>query len=157
MELNKNNLFARYYNWIYDGLPNDICSFFWGSMFIILLFPFFAVGRLSYFGKTGWYYSADHSLGRGFIFWLVYFLTILVGGAMMSEFGYIPIGFSGFFLLAPIIGALTVALFLGVIGGSLGGVAYFIEKRRKNQYRPSPIKNWIGAIRGKYCTKITWK
>src|SRR5688572_30790810 len=152
MNLNKKNLFARYYNWIYENYPNDICSFFWSSIWIILLFPFFVIGRLSYFGKTGWDYSADHSLGRGFAFWIAYFLMLLVGQGIMSKFGYNPVGFSGFFLLAPIIGIVIMSVFAGVFIGITAGGVYLYENR-KDKPRKTPVRDWIGAIRGKYCTR----
>ena len=152
---NKKNWFARYYNWIYNGFPNDVCTFFWGTLFAILCSLLFIPGRLSYFGKPEWDYSGENSLGRGFVIIIVYFLALMGGVSVMYKFGYEPLGLLGNWILAPIIGLITFILFIVIIVGPIVGGVYYIENRKKSYSTPG--KDWWGAIRGKYCTKITWK
>lgn len=184
MKLNPNNIFARYYRWIYGALPADICSFFWGTVAIILLSPIVIIGRLIWF--------ADHKgfkneIRNGGNFYLVNLAMMVVGAMATSKnsesLNDLPlwkvlmflwlIGF-GIFLCIAILIALVI------------GIVWFAEYRKKQlrkrqkeiiatygydywydhfiapKQKPDRVtfreklSIWIGAIRQKHCTKIEW-
>lgn len=171
MNLNKNNLFARYYNWIYRHYPDDICSFFWGTVLIVVLCPFFIPGKL--------FFSTNDSLGDIIAKSVAFWVTLLV----CMVFGLIPYGGSlkEWFMTLPNIVQITLLIVTGAVEIALVvcigvGIYYIAEYRRESkrqrylrlmeetnyQYEEPPtmgekVGNFIGAIRGKYCTKITWK
>src|SRR5687767_78930 len=112
MTINKNNWFAMYYNWVFGNYPHDICSFFWGSVMIILLAPFLIPGKLvmlmDHNNEDDYSYGLQTMLG-GFL-WLVYAIISGVGIIVLDAFGYEFlniwfIGTAGFAL-----GAITLAL-----------------------------------------------
>lgn len=165
MKLNSKNIFARYYNWIYGELPNDVCSFFWGSLFIILAFPFVVMGRLIFHNRHDT--SFGSCFGSGLLVWLLYGTSLGVGIKVQSW--YLGIGNDAytqfvmsrtaaqFLLVAPLIGATILAL----ITGTVVLVVYGIIKLSSSDTRKPVIlqntQDFIGAIRRKHCTKIDWE
>lgn len=173
MKLNKNNLFARYYEWIYGNLPNDVCSFFWGSVLAIGLFPILVTGRL----LCGSYYEFGKVLGAGLLAWFIYSATVFLGLIMYAGFildldekgfsfseHYHLLGLSWYGLLF----GMPLVLIGVVVGGFLVvatplGIIWLIFKLFKVTVSTTPAtvviqntKDVVGAVRGKYCTKITW-
>lgn len=162
MEIKEKNLFARYYDWMYDDLPDDVCTFFWGSVFIILFSPILIPGRLmgSYYDGFGDYF------GKGFMAWLLFFLLALFGVPFWKLFG------EEFINSLPVIIQLLILAFAGalqaLVAVGIGAGIYYSYQFYKKHRKISPIEeekptfwektgDFIGAIRGKYCTKITWK
>ena len=156
MKLSKSNLFARYYNWIYETLPNDICSLFWGSVFAIGLSVFIVPGQLVTPSNKG----VGTKLGNGILLWLAYLFLVMVGNGIISKFGYQFVGFWGIFGLAALFGALIIGLSIGIpVAFVIGGIVTH-EKVTETQAYDSikeRTSDFVGAIRQKHCTKINWK
>jgi len=149
MEINKNNLFARYYQWIYGNLPNDICTLFWGSLLIIGLFFLFVPGRLLLGRKA----EVISQFGVGMYFWLGYGTACLVGMIVVDAFGYQFINLWGYLLLGALIGGGVLAL----IALALVGTVYVSVKKLPETTVAQNTKDWIGAIKRNHCTKINWE
>lgn len=176
MNINKNNLFARYYNWIYGELPQDVCSFFWGTVLSIVLSLIFVPGRTF----TNNYDGTANLVARGMIFWMVSIVSLLVGfipwivggkdGVLYLWVNDLPNWLQ--LLVFLVTGAIEIAIIVGIILG----IIELLERRQQRKYLKlikkmketgyqyeEPVSFWnnvgnfIGAIRGKYCTKITWK
>lgn len=158
--MKRNNIFAKYYKWIYNNLPNDSCSFFWGSLLIITLSPIFILGRLicnKYNDET------PKRFAVGLLIWVTTFYMILVGILpiilIMGKEYLQSLNIFIIILLSFLSGVIT----LGILGGIVWGSYYLNERRVEHSYssnEPSyveKISDWIGTIRGKYCTKINWK
>ena len=152
MEINKNNLFARYYQWIYGELPNDVCSFFWGSLFAIGVFFLLVPGRLI-IGKIDDDRPVVGQFFLGLISWLVYALAIALGSNIVGLFGYEFINLWGYLVFGAFIGAVVIggSFFIGV-----GAVYVSIEKLPETTVAQN-TKDWVGAIRKKHCVIIKWK
>jgi hypothetical protein len=175
MNINKNNLFARYYRWIYGNLPIDLCSFFWGSVLAIGLFPILIVGRLSY---RSYNYSFEKGIGFGLFFWGVYAFITLSGLLMYADY-MLDLGDRGFsfskhyhllnlswygLLFGMPLVTVWVASTCALVVGVPCCIVYLILKLFKVVGSTSPAtvviqntRDVVGAIRGKYCTKINWK
>lgn len=144
MNISSNNIFAQYYKWINGELPNDLCSFFWGTLVNIALLPIVVVGQLISKEK-----GFSNSFGIGIFTWLIYFLAFSIGLLILNSFGYEPIGFAGNLLLLPLIGAVAIGTVIGLIVLFVYGGVKGAES--------STVQDTVATIRGKYCTKITWK
>ena len=155
MNIKKSNLFASYNNWIYGEYPKDVCSFFWGSLFAIGLFFFIVPGRLVSSDK-----NAGKHLGYGILLWIAYLFLVLIGNGVIMKFGYEFVGFWGIFGLGLLLGAGVVAVGFGGLF-LVVGVPMYIQQQvsESNSYNSitTKTKDWVGAIRGKYCVKISWK
>jgi hypothetical protein len=166
MKLNSKNIFARYYRWIYGDLPNDLCGFFWGLVFAIGLSVFVVPGRLFHSkDNTG----AGSCLGAGVFFYIVYLASMGLGVRLYAWFSGIAeegelysqflqsLDALQFLVYMPLIGAVTIALCIGVIYLTIISI---IKLSDKDFDKPKLIQNtsdWVGAIRKKHCTKINWK
>jgi len=153
MNIKKNNLLARYYRWIYGNLPIDLCSFFWGSVFAILLFFLLVPGRLF----TSRYDDVYYKGFVGSLCWVGYISAVVIGNGLVGEFGYQFINLWGILLLGPLMVVVLIAVGGFAIFGGIGGTIYILKEKVPNTSLAQNTKNWVGAIRGKYCTKITWK
>ncbi len=162
MQLNSKNWFARYYYWIYDSLPNDLCSFFWGLLFAILLSPLIIFGRL----LIGRDEPLSGYIGIGIIVWLFTAASFAIGGKTL-EITHLLIYLNGLsaWVGIPILilaGVITILLVFGTIGVICFGLSksfdYITDYKKDGSPRVNlHIRDWIGAIRGKYCTPIKWK
>lgn len=165
MKLNSKNIFARYYNWIYGELPNDVCSFFWGSLFIVLAFPFVVTGRLLFHDKY------DTSFGScfcgGLFVWFLYGASLGVGIRFQGWYlelendAYSQFVMSRtavqFFLVAPLIGATILALIVGTVVLVVYGIIKLSSSDTRKPVILQNTQDFIGAIRKKHCTKIDWE
>lgn len=156
MILNKNNYFARYYNWIYGDYPKDICSFFWGSVLAILLAPLILPGK-KLTSLSDKYDENLHSWGLQSVVGLLIYLFILlfasIGNALLDAFGYEFIYWWSIVLGGFSLGILAVALIVGISTG----IVWFFSKKAPETHLVSNTVDLIAAIKGKYCTRITWK
>lgn len=156
MNLSTKNIFARYYKWVYGELPNDLCSFFWGTLFAVVTGVFIIPGRL----WTGRYASTAEKFLMGIIAWFIYFLLISAGVFVVDELGLRLDTFWGIFIVSPLVGALGVLIIIAV-GGGLGYSIYQVSnapnKSEKIGSAVQTIKDLWASIKGKYCTKINWK
>lgn len=159
MNISEKNLFAIYYKWIYGKLPYDLCSFFWGTLFAVLLAPFYVVGRLVNLEGSARFWP-------GVLAWFVYFVLLFIGvNLLQGWYGVkkgeeiefcLSLSWYTVWIIAPILGSLLIVLVFGFIGL----VAYCVEtikdRRESRIPRSSNTKDFIGAIRRKYCVKIKW-
>lgn len=164
MILNKKNWFARYYNWVTGKYPKDVCSFFWGSITFILLSPFIFVGRLIPDACKSANYLVVMQTSKGlvtlFLVGLLSFILGSLGNAVLGLFGYKFIYVWVKILGGIGLGILTIALLVVLVIGIYK--LFMLTKRGVGYVVPEThiIDNtvdFIGAIKGKYCTKITWK
>ena len=158
MTLNKNNWFAIYYNWIYLSYPKDVCSFFWGSVIAILLGPFVIPGLLLAIAND------DYSLRRstigqtviGIVIYLMLFLIAGLGNAVLSIFGYEFI-----YLWSIILGGIGLGILFLLFGIAIGYSIFLLIRKSVGAVPQTHIIDntidFVAAIKGKYCTKITWK
>jgi hypothetical protein len=159
MKLSSKNLLAKYYSWIYGELPKDLCSFFWGSLFAIVFILIYIPGRI--FNHDG---ASRFWAGLGS--WLVYFAMLSVGCRIFTSWHGVKeedtlafmthLPWFMIWVVMPLITALIVSLFVLVLVGFVGCVMKIEEIDKPNIAIIQNTKDWIGAIRGKYCTKIEW-
>jgi hypothetical protein len=175
MELSKNNIFVRYYNWIYNKYPNDICSFFWGSLFIILTAPFISLGTFIDRKSDPKSYKYDYPeyiavrIFYGMIIPLFLYILIETGNGILELFKYefthwLSIVFGGLFL-----GILAFSTVIGIFYGLYVLISLSLiyrrdrmhkvvfEKKQKGPTFMDNFKSFVAAIRGKYCSKIIIK
>lgn len=179
MEINKNNWFARYFNWIYEEYPENICKFFWGSVLAMVLFFIVVPGRIwsEKIMKKTWDYQPYPT---GLVMWVAYILLSALGMNFLKLFS-INETLLSVFTIGTLFGIITMGIMVGIIIL----VCYLTDKYKnykrkkyrekvdrayqdpklyeqyiKEMNKPSFADNlakWIGAIKGKYCTKIIWK
>lgn len=169
MKLNSRNIFAIYYKWIYDRLPNDICTFFWGTLFSVLFSILTIPGRMVKF------IDRDTNIYlRGIYFWIGYLLFFALGNVFCrpyfgNQISPEDLKFFGpwLLLIIPAVGFIAIGLLVGIIIGIIL-LIISIKERRENKIRAQypmgeyqPMKarseNFIAAIKRKHCTKIEWK
>lgn len=155
MKLNSKNIFAKYYNWIYNELPNDVCSFFWGTIFAIIFSVFLVIGRL----LSDPYEGIGDKFGKGVVFWVAVLSVIGTGSIFWPKETLLSIHVLVKLLIFLVSGGVVWSLFLGVIG-----LGVYLNDIRKEKLRASGNQTaweksteFLGAVRGKYCTKIEWK
>jgi hypothetical protein len=171
MQLNSKNLIALYYRWIYAKLPNDICSYFWGTVLILLISPIVIPGRIFQFIDYG--EGLKDNIKNGLKVYLVYLGLLAVGAIVYQElkwarpddiielFILLPLSGLGAILSIAILGALVLLICVGV-GWAIKKISEKREDYEESEIEgippdPSKISLWVGAIRKKHCTKITWK
>lgn len=159
MTLSINNLFGKFYNWIYLSYPNDVCSFFWGTVIAILLLPFILPGKL-----IG-YLSDDYQIERSIVgqaligvgIYFVSFIIIMLGNAVLEVF----FGYEFIYLWSVILGGLGLGLLALVNFVIIIAVIYLAFRAGGQTISHTGVidntADFVGAIKGKYCTKITWK
>lgn len=182
MELNKKNWLGMYYNLVYGDYPNDVCSFFWGTLLIVLLSPIMSIG--GFMNKSAsysmWSDKTENffkSLLWGIVIYALYGMLLSMGASIygsyigMSETHFTElynlIGGLKFFLLIPLLGIgmlLIVALSIAIIAGICAGVKWIydkiVEKKEESNVKVPYAQNvgdFVGAVKGKYCCRIIWK
>lgn len=147
MTLDKSNLLARFYHWCYGELPNDFCSYFWNSVWAIILLPLHWIITIN--NRT------EPLLPRSFLgaFITVGTFALAVAGArLLAFFGAPPVWWT--YLL----GLVVIA---AIIAATIGAGVLVAKLRLKRDYsKPSTaekIAATYGAVRNKYCTKIEWQ
>lgn len=158
MNLSRNNWFGMYYNWIYRTYPNDLCSFFWGTLLILLLFPIIVPGRI--FARSFMDQEISTYILYSIIFWFVDIIFTVLGVSLIHELGYSYTSMLWLLVSAPILGLIIIGLAGGVVVGTVAGGIYTVQLAGKTDVYTTTkekARDFVGAIRGKYCTKITWK
>lgn len=177
MNLSKNNLFIMYYHWVYGKYPENICIFTWASLLAIVTFPLTVIGTLidrkiySYEGK----YIPDPIASRIVVGGMVIFLITLissVGNRILESFGYEFIYWWSISILGFLLGLVCFVSIIGIIYSLYIIIIRICRYRREKKYLkkiseskmepkgPTFIDNiqvFVGAVRGKYCTKIIIK
>lgn len=158
MTISTKNIFARYYKWVYGKLPNDLCSFFWGTVFAVVAGVFIIPGRL----WTGRYTSTAEKFFMGILAWVIYLALICAGIGALDKLG---LGlrlytFWGIFIVSPLVAALGVLTITAVGGGLMYSIYQVSNAPNKSERIGKAVqttKDFWASIKGKYCTKINWK
>src|SRR5690606_28662258 len=127
MNLSTKNIFARYYKWVYGELPNDLCSFFWGTLFAVVAGVFIIPGRL----WTGRYTSTAEKFFMGILAWFIYLALICAGVRVLDELGLRLDTFWGIFIVSPLVGALIIMFVVGGVWYSIHQVSNAPNKSEK--------------------------
>jgi hypothetical protein len=184
MELSKRNVFVRYYEFVYNNEPNDICSLFWGSVIGLLLSLFAVPGIYIMRNQYDFRYISglSRSLLASLVMTIVYglmFVIIAVGNRLLEIFGYKFTHWTGVVFGGLGIGLSLIALIFGFVLGCWyisSKISEYKDKKREERYLQNlansesgevelekktnyfqNFKDIIAAIRGKYCIKITYK
>jgi hypothetical protein len=177
----KKNWFGKYYDWVYTEYPENICTFFWGTLTITLLFPLVIPGTLIVSRRERMYIPGGMIVFFSSLLTCILFLfaavIINLGNAVLEIFEYKLIHWAAFIFGGLLVGLLTIAVIVGM--ALLFYILYvYIQERKRFRrekkrleekmntgsyevYTPSStiwenIASSIGAIRGKYCSRITW-
>lgn len=153
MNLNKNNLFARFYVWYFNRLPVDFCSYFWNTLFAVVTLPLSAPAAIPFF--DAWKGNIAFRAFKGVGLYSLFVIISVVGGLALNSLfpqlgNWWPL----------VLGSVAFALIAGVGIGSVTGVIYTGTKVYEVLTESTTtywIKDTIAAIRGKYCVKINWK
>lgn len=157
MTLSKNNWFARYYNWIYGNYPKDVCSFFWGSLYALVVFFFVVPGRLALNEDDRHSPVAQFFTGLALV--IMTLVVIAAGNGILDKFGYQFINLWGVIFGGLAIGLILCAAIVGIfyliylIVAGLGKTSRVVSEASFVQN----TSDFVGAIRRKHCTKITMK
>jgi len=157
MKLNVNSWYGRLYLSTYgkdntDTLPNNICSFFWPLLFAIILFPLCWPGHVinlftpKTMNRTNALQTAFH-LPASLFFGILIALTMNI--KQMDLMRLYLYGFMAFVFFFFFIFALAFACFY---------ISDKIKERRPlTPKKVNPIVAGFRAIKGKYCTPVTWE
>lgn len=176
MNLSYNSFLARYYRWaIDDKLPPDICTLFWHMLFSVLTLPVSLPGYIPLFRSECWDYETIFGkVWGGVKLWIAFFLFGALGAAAINKQWWpgildLPLLLACLigFLLITTLGITLIAL-VATICWALNELYKTLKRRweKKDKFYddipeieppPSWIKQTWAAIRGKYCTKITWR
>lgn len=167
MKLSKN--YAVFYKLIYGELPKDVCTFFWGSLFALALSPLLLPGRL-------WMRGFEKILGAGILTWAPYFLFMMLGFHSYAKYlgidkleSYTVLNLEAWqiFLLMPLAGlgaVLAIAATCFLVVGIPYGIYWLLSLgvssaggAVKETTFAQNTRDFVGAVRGKYCTRINWK
>lgn len=161
MTLNKNNWIVRYYYWINSEYPTNLCPFFWGSLLIIVLFPFMVLGRVLIGKKDPDAYESLPKLSYftcSAMVYLFWFIFAGFGNSLMKIYGYEFTHWTGVVFLGLLMGIVHTGLFLGFIYGIYWIYSKIAKATRLKMPETHVIQNTkdiFAAITDKYCTKIT--
>ncbi len=136
MNIKKSNLFARYYNWFYGAYPNDLCSFFWGTLFIVL-FPIISIPGKVIAPFTDFGESTFSKVLSGVLFWIGYVAMIAVGHGLLNRLGYLGATWYSLLIYAPLLGTLTLMLGLALIIAVIGRneeIGVVLQKNLKSKH-----------------------
>lgn len=156
MIINKGNWFAMYHKWIYGYFPEDICSFFWATLTAVILSPFIIPGKN--IAKI----NRDRELQTNVVFHImigvcIYLLSLIivgVGNIVLEIFGYIFI-----YTWSVIIGGVALGALFLIVVFTIVWLLLKLFRRAGDMTETHIIDNatdFIAAVRGKYCTRITW-
>lgn len=157
MTLSIKNPLVQYYNWMYNELPNDICSFFWGTILSVIFFVLYIPGRLLPIKPM-----EKLIVLKGIIFWFLATFLTMIGWSvtieamnnlffLMDIWKYFLIGLG---IMAGAIGVFLLAF--SIAFGTVYGI-YYTYNVVKGARPTTVMRDTWNAIRGKYCTKIYYK
>lgn len=160
MRLSKNSINARVYSFVYgNSLPTNLCPYFWKSLLALLLLPLVLVFQLFYYplSPIKWFkeeISGDRFSERtmGVCFMIVILLLTGLGFFINDFFVDYVEGSFGF-----VMSLLGFACSVVIVGATFWIVGGKLENKLKNrEKRPSLIKEYFKAKKGKYCPQIEW-
>lgn len=162
MKLNQKSWHAMYYKWAsLKMMPDNLCSYFWKLLMLIILFPLLLIFALpeilivsiSYIiikiKKDEFIYFIDEWESRWGINFLIYFLIAMIYGyinALINHFNET--------IAITVIVIVTISIF--------AVINYFRKKSKKSEIKtakvkkPSLISEYWKAFKGKYCPRIDW-
>lgn len=166
MELKKSDYLVQVYKNIFDEYPTNICSFFWGTVWVFINFLTTVIGIVQIFltqylynkleDKNEYYGDLTINLTYAERVFQIIFSGYLISNRPLATTNYIIVDY--------IIFAISIYLIFGV----LLIVGYFIEiiiikvkrkyfKRNKGIKRPNLITSYLKGVKNKYCEIITYK
>jgi len=152
MNLSRKNIFGRIYHFFYRSYPNDLCMLFWGTVWAILWLPTHLLG---YYFTPAYERSVGETTARSCLLLLMLGVAFVFGSVPLvlykAIFG-IELDLWPWLLVSIGEEAITFLIiylvFFKIKGGSLGdGVRNATEN----------TIDTVAAIKGKYCTRITWR
>jgi len=173
--LSKNNIFSRYYRWVFrDRLPMSLCPFFWTMIFLIILSPIILTYKLVMYVHDNVHFPSRPRKEKPAEYWEKRNERNRKFEKVSSKIGKVIVGiFLGFYAVIIIIamivavdsvGFLMFLVYLFSIVGvacTLVGTVYllFIEEYG-SKFVQSPIVQipvqMIGAVYHKMCPIINW-
>ena len=179
MELSKQHWTVKLYKFNYDRYPRDICQLVWGTFFgslsIILGFPFFMLCQTKvFFLKESWnrgdhaekfIYHFLNAVGMSAIIFFIWLMASAVGLGALSVYQeisikeYSPDVFWYVWILGIFVVAIPIALFLLLIAGGIRLYEFIENASAKRDYenKDSILKSFFNGIKGKYCERIQYK
>lgn len=173
--LSKNNIFSRYYRWVFrDRLPMSLCPFFWTMIFLIILSPIILTYKLVMYIYDNVHFPSKPRKERSVEYWEKRNERNKKSEKMASKIGKVFFGliivFYAFVLIMFIVtsignvGWLHFFIYLfslvGLIGSIIGVLYSFIttdilERIGKSTIIQIPV-HMISAIYHKMCPIINW-
>jgi hypothetical protein len=163
MNLKTDDFLVKLYNEVYDKLPTNVCSFFWGTFYIMLNFltTIFGIIQLS---VSYYYYNKDKSSAIDAIIGITYlerFLQVLFISNIIQNLkittNYILLDYIIFISLIVVTIILFYFLtnFIGFISDIISNYSNSPSKQKNNK-QPGLIKTYFKSIKEKYCELITY-
>lgn len=174
----RNGLNAMAYRWFYGlreyGLPNNLCPYFWKSVFMYLTLIPYAVFCLpviiwEIFDKG--YENGDRSCGERIGVSFAFYVAVFALIGLLSAIGLFFFKYEkdSFFEVAAIIGCLLWALGLGIgawelfkfLGNKVVENKHYYDNE-KRQYvtiksKPTLVAEFVKAKYNKWCPRIDWE
>lgn len=176
--LSKNNIFSRYYRWVFrDRLPMSLCPFFWTMIFLIILSPIILTYKLVMYihdnvhltvtpskprkERTADYWAGREKRNKKFEKWssligkVIFGLLMTFYGVMIIIFIVVSVDKLGWFQFFVYLFSLV-----GLIGTIVGVLYAFLttdlgEKIIQSAVVQIPV-HMISAIYHKMCPIINW-
>lgn len=139
MKLNKNGLIARFYEWSWEqGVPNDLCSYFWKLIIAAILSPFTATA----FWVSGAPIGAKAAVGV-VQYAILGYLSCVVISAVHGDWAPTVI------TAAVVVLMMGIALFISLMEGTISAPEFITEIS-------GIIKERKRGFKDKYCPQIEW-
>lgn len=159
MTLSKQNPLVRYFNFIFEYLPQDFCTLFWGTLYALSFFWLEIPGKWIS-NSTGERKIVVH----GLVFYLLIFYAVAIVALVVVLFkiDWLSIDWIevGLVVLAMLVGvSILLAVVFLIVGFGIATYEYAKEKvfpPKKKRKGPSNLAIWWATLRQKYCTKIQY-
>ena len=173
--LSKNNIFSRYYRWVFrDRLPMSLCPFFWTMIFLIVLSPIILTFKLVMYIVDNVHFPSKPRKERSAEYWEKRHKQNQKFEKVSSKVGKVIVGFFiGCYVVLVLIFIVTsigkvgwlhffIYLFslVGLIGSIVGVLCAFIttdilERIGRSAIIQIPV-HMISAVYHKMCPIINW-
>lgn len=154
MKLNKNSIGVKIYQYVWgEGLPNNLCNYFWKSILAYMLVPLVTIFQIMYYPASLIPVVKDEMGGERFSERLVGLLVIFAGIIMFSLGVFISSAWVTY-------QSETVMFDFYVLGGIFTLLFTFIciilMYSRLTHEKEGVVREYIKAKKGNYCPKIEW-
>lgn len=155
MKLNNNGSIAKFYRWSYgrgryDNLPPDLCSFFWKTLFALLIAPFSVWTLFPQRLTFTWKDNCDWNIaGR-------LFGGILTAGLFVLTAYLVFVCFTHPYEAVKTIGIIVGATLALLAGGFVLFVLFHLEEKESVREFKQVVKEKFRSAKDGYCPRITW-